>query len=98
MALVKATNRSFLSMLEKMYPTFSRKNVVEFKVGRARQVMALPTLNFSESLPPTITSVPGLSIISSAQIVKGNLNVNETLQLAEESLPAVFSKLVQAAS
>jgi protoporphyrinogen oxidase len=88
----------FLSVLEKMYPTFSRKNVVEFKVGRARQVMALPTLNFSESLPPTITSVPGLSIISSAQIVKGNLNVNETLQLAEESLPAVFSKLVQAAS
>jgi protoporphyrinogen oxidase len=75
-----------LSTLERMYANFRREDVVEFKVGRARNVMALPTLNYSERLPPVRTSVPGLYAINSAQIVKGNLNVNETIQIGDECL------------
>ncbi len=75
-----------LSTLEKMYPDFRRADVVEFKVARARSVMALPTLNYSENLPPVRTSIPGLFAINSAQIVKGNLNVNETIQIGDECL------------
>ena len=75
-----------LSTLAKMYLEFRRADVVEFKVAQARSVMALPTLNYSENLPPVRTSIPGLFAINSAQIVKGNLNVNETIQIGDECL------------
>lgn len=75
-----------LSTLEKMYPSFSRDNVVAIEVARAKRVAALQTIGYSERLPPVITSVPGLYVIHSAQILKGSLNVNETLSLAQEKL------------
>lgn len=75
-----------LSTLEKMYPHFSREDVVEFKVSRARYVAALQTIRYSERLPPVVTSVPGLYALNSAHILKGNLNVNETIDLGEEKM------------
>lgn len=75
-----------LSTLEKMYPDFRRADVADFKIARARCVMALPTIGYSEQLPPVRTSIPGLFAINSAQIVKGNLNVNETIQIGDECL------------
>jgi protoporphyrinogen oxidase len=75
-----------LSTLEKMYPSFSRDDVVAMRVARAKRVAALQTIGYSDRLPPVVTSVPGLYVIHSAQILKGSLNVNETLSLAEEKL------------
>jgi len=75
-----------LSTLEKMYAHFSRSDVVAIRVARAKRVAALQTLRYSEQLPQVVTSVPGLYVINSAQILKGSLNVNETLSLAEEKL------------
>lgn len=80
----------FLSTLEKMYPDFSREDVAEFKVARARNVMALPTLNYSEKLPPMRTSIPGVYAINSAQIVEGNLNVNETIAIAKRAMQEIL--------
>lgn len=74
---------TFTSALEKMYPHFDRKDVVAFKVSRVRQVFPIPTLNYSASLPPVKTSLETVFIINSAQITNGTLNVNETVQLAE---------------
>jgi hypothetical protein len=59
--------------------------------------MALPTLNYSENLPPMKTSIPGVFAVNSAHIVKGNLNVNETIEIAEDALqrwliPAIEKK------
>jgi hypothetical protein len=48
--------------------------------------MALPTLNYSRNLPPMKTSVPGLYTVNSSYIVKGNLNVNETIDVAERAI------------
>ncbi len=76
----------FLTTLEKMYANFSRDDVLEFKVARARHVMALPTLDYSSRLPSMKTSIPGIYAINSAQIVEGVLNVNETLEVAERAL------------
>jgi protoporphyrinogen oxidase len=73
---------SFVSALEKMYPTFNRSDVLAFKVSRVRRVLAISTLNYSENLPEMQTSIPGVHIINSAHIANGTLNVNETLQLA----------------
>jgi protoporphyrinogen oxidase len=85
-----------LSTLEKMHPHFSREDVVAFRTSRARCVMALPTLNYSERLPPMQTSIPGVWAINSAHILKGNANVNETVETAETAIETVLADTIQA--
>ncbi|HEV7644401.1 MAG TPA: NAD(P)/FAD-dependent oxidoreductase [Pyrinomonadaceae bacterium] len=75
--------RIFLSALEKMYLDLHRSDVVEFKVSRVRQVFPIPVVDYSQKLPKIETSVSGVYVINSAHIVNGTLNVNETVQLAE---------------
>ncbi len=86
----------FVAALERMYPHFSRDDVLAFRVSRVRQVFAVSTLNFSQSVPPVTTSIPGVYCVNSAQIVNGTLNVNETLQLAEHALPTLLADRVPA--
>lgn len=76
----------WLTALERMHPGFSREDVVAMRFSRVRSVMALPTLGYSDRLPPMKTSVPGVWAVNSAQILKGNLNVNETIQVADEAI------------
>jgi protoporphyrinogen oxidase len=83
-----------LSTLEKMYPEFSRDDVLAFRTSRARYVMALPTLSYSERLPPMKTSVPGVYAVNSAHILKGNLNVNETIEIAENAIQGVLAPAI----
>lgn len=74
---------TFLAGVARMYPDFRRTDVQAFRVARARDVLALPTLHYSETLlPPTRTSVPGVFVVNSAQIASGTLNLNETVSLA----------------
>lgn len=88
----------WLGALEKMHPGFSRDDVVAMKFSRVRSVMALPTLNYSERLPSMKTSVPGVWAVNSAQILKGNLNVNETIQVADEALAGPLAATLATAS
>ncbi|MGI8518572.1 MAG: NAD(P)/FAD-dependent oxidoreductase [Acidimicrobiia bacterium] len=73
----------FLAALEKIYPEFDRSDVEAIKISRARQVFALSTLGYAQTVPPFDTSIERIHLISSAQIVNGTLNVNETIKLAE---------------
>ncbi|MFO0924655.1 MAG: NAD(P)/FAD-dependent oxidoreductase [Pirellulales bacterium] len=75
-----------LQTLEKMYPQFRRDQVKAIQTARAKYVMALPTLNYSETRPKIVSSMPGVYLLNSAQIVKGNLNVNETLELLDDEM------------
>jgi protoporphyrinogen oxidase len=81
----------FVAGLQRMYPEFSRDNVIEAKVSRVRNVLAVSTLNHSQSIPPVWTSVPGVAIVSSAQILHGTLNVDETLGVIEAALPELLA-------
>ncbi len=81
----------FLATLEKIYPEFDREDVQAFRVSRTRNVMALPVHNYSRKLPSMKTTVSGLYIVNSAYILKGNLNVNETITIAEEALNGVLA-------
>jgi protoporphyrinogen oxidase len=74
---------SFLAALERMYPHFQRSDVLAFEVARVKYVFPIPTIGYSERLPGFETSIPGVSVVNSAHIVNGTLNVNETLTLAE---------------
>jgi protoporphyrinogen oxidase len=81
---------SFLSGLQAMHPAFDRKRISAFRVSRVPYVFPIPTLGYSERLPPVRTSVPGLFMASSANIVNGTLNVNETVRLARSLMPALL--------
>jgi protoporphyrinogen oxidase len=75
----------FWGALKSMHPKLGDDDLVEFKVSRARHVMALSTLGYSESLPPRDTSVAGVHVVNSAMICNGTLNVNETVGIAESA-------------
>jgi protoporphyrinogen oxidase len=81
-----------LATLEKMYPDFHRDQVQAIQTARAKYVMALPTLNYSQTRPSIVSSLPGVYLLNSSQIVKGNLNVNEVLELLEMELDATIWK------
>ncbi len=87
---------SFLAALEKMYPDFTRDDLLAFEISRVRNVMAIPTLRYSEKLPSMKSSVDGLYIVNSSYILKGNLNVNETITIAEDALDTVLKTELQA--
>lgn len=80
----------FIAALEKMHPHFRREDVVASRVARAKKVMAIPTLGYSEKLPPIRTSVEGFYALNSAHIVSGTLNVNETIELADAKFADVI--------
>lgn len=74
----------FVTALDRMYPQFSKDDVVAFKVSRARHVFALPTLGYSERVPHVETGVDGVYTVNSSQIINGTLNVNETVKLGND--------------
>lgn len=94
-----AVEAEFLAALERMYPHFKRSDVVAFKVSRARQVLAISTLDYSQRLlPPLATSLPNFFVLNSAQIANGTLNVNETLGVVHSNIAALTSGLAAQAA
>lgn len=81
----------FTKSLQRMYPDLTQDNVLEAKVSRVRNVLAVSALNHSESIPPVWTSVPNVAVVSSAQILHGTLNVDETLGIIEAALPELHN-------
>jgi protoporphyrinogen oxidase len=81
----------FIESLKKMYPWITDEHIKFTLVSRARNVIALPTLNYSSKLFNVKTSIPGLYIINSSLITDGTLNVNETLKVAENYIPLINS-------
>lgn len=75
---------TFIAALKKMYPDLQDDQIAAFRISRVRNVMAIPSLGYSQKLPPLKTTLPSVYAINSAHILKGNLNVNETITLAEE--------------
>lgn len=89
-----AIEGEFTGALERMYAGFRSADVIASRVSRAREVLAVSTVGYSEALaPPVQTSVPQLFVVNSAQIVNGTLNINETIALAERQLPELQRRL-----
>jgi protoporphyrinogen oxidase len=81
----EAVRAAFVPALQRCFPSLADADVLAFQVARARHVMALPVLGYSRTVPRVRTSVPGLYLVSSARIVNGTTNVNETVALAERA-------------
>lgn len=80
-----AIRERFLPALETIYPGFDRSDVEAFRVSRVRAVFPVSTLGYSETVPSFDTSVDGVHLVSSAQIVNGTLNVNDTMALSRRA-------------
>jgi protoporphyrinogen oxidase len=79
----------FEPALRRLYPDLSDDDVLAFRVSRVRQVFAVPTLGYSERIPPMVTSVPGLYLAGSAHLLNTTLNVDDTLGLVDDVLAAI---------
>jgi protoporphyrinogen oxidase len=80
-----AIQERMLAGLRRVYPDVATDDVLAVRTAKARLVFPLPVLGYSRQVPPVTTSVPGLNLVSSARIVNGTLNVNETVGLADEA-------------
>jgi protoporphyrinogen oxidase len=83
----------FLAGLERVHRGASAE-VVGARVARAREVFPLPVVRYSERVPPVATGVDGVHLVTSAQIVNGTLNLDETLGLADASAAALLGRPV----
>jgi protoporphyrinogen oxidase len=81
-----AIRELFVDGLRRIHPQLKPDQIEAFAVSRVRYVLPVPTIGYSERVPAMTTSLPGVYTASSAQIVNGTLNVNETLRLAERAL------------
>ena len=86
-----ALEQQFLRALERMHPAFSARSVRAFRISRVPYVFPVPTVGYSDRLPPQRSSVPGLYLANSAHIVNGTLNVNETVKLANRTCARILS-------
>ena len=75
----------FVAGLARVHP-LGPDDIIAVRVARAREVFPLPVLRYSETVPGIETGVAGVSLLSSAQIVNGTLNANETIAQAERSV------------
>lgn len=89
----------FVHALQKIYPDLTEQDIMATRVGRVRHVLAVSTVDYSaRALPKIATSLNRVSIVNSAQIAYGTLNVNETLALADTALPTLLRRISQSVS
>ncbi|MBK7765141.1 MAG: FAD-dependent oxidoreductase [Sulfuritalea sp.] len=75
----------FMAGLARMFPDFLPSDIHALRISRTRHVLAVPTRNYQAQMPAMTTSVPGLFVVNSAQIVNAALSVNDTIRLAHAS-------------
>jgi protoporphyrinogen oxidase len=80
----------FKETLLKMYPFLNEQNIKFTGLARAKHVITVLNLGYSDNLPGIKTSIPGVYIINSAHISDGTLNVNETIKVAESKLKEIL--------
>jgi len=83
----------FSSVLMNMYPWLTESNFKFKGVARAKHVITVSTIGYSDNLPDIKTSLPGIYIINSAHIQDGTVNVNETIKVAESKLNEIIKEL-----
>lgn len=81
----------FIDNFKKMYPSLVEDDIKFVGVARAKHVITVAKLGYSDALPGVKTSIPGVSIINTSHIKDGTLNVNETVRVAETKLEEILN-------
>lgn len=82
----------FMAGLRRMYPDLRQADIVTARVARTPYVAPVMTLNYSDLVPPVRTGIPGLYLVSSAQLVEASSSVEATLGLVERGLPQLLDE------
>ena len=91
--------QSFRAGLRRLYPDLDEGDILHLRIARARQVLAISTLDYSSRcLPAFRTSMPNVFVANSAQIAHGTLNVNETIGIAETAARELLEPRERAAA
>ncbi len=80
---------TFVAAARRVYPELADRNILGFGISRVPFVFPMPTLEYSKHMQPVETTIPGLYVANSAQIVNGTLNVNETLLAAKRAMESI---------
>ncbi len=83
---------SFIEIFKKMYPWIKQEDIKFVALAKARNVITVAKLNYSENLPDVKTSIPDLFIVNTSHIKDGTLNINETIRVAETKLEEILEK------
>src|SRR5690606_2614724 len=81
----------FIDNFKKMYPHITDDNIKFAGVAKAKHVITVAKLNYSDLLPDVKTSVSNVYIINTSHIKDGTLNVNETVRVAETKLEEILN-------
>jgi len=80
----------FKETFKRMYPWLNENNFKFTGVARAKHVITVLNLGYSDNLPEIKTTIPGVYIVNSAHIKDGTVNVNETIKVAESKLAEII--------
>jgi len=70
-----------IAALKRMHPALASNKILAVRISKARHVFPRPTPG--QQVPRMDSALPGLTILNSAHILNGTLNVNETVSLAQ---------------
>jgi len=88
---VEDVEQEFIGGLLRMFPHLKLNDVIATYTAKARNVTAIPTTGYTARLPRVKTSVEGLYVCNSAQIINAALAVNESVELANRSVKEMLS-------
>jgi protoporphyrinogen oxidase len=81
-----AISAEFTAALRSLHPSLTSTDIKAVAITRAKEVYAVPTLGFSDSMPPITTSIAGLYAVSAGNLAYATLNVDDTLSLVDDVL------------
>jgi protoporphyrinogen oxidase len=76
----------FRAGLKKVFPDLNDAEIENRHLFRERFVQPVPVLDYSEMVPDMQTSVPGLFLANTTQIVNSTLNNNEIVKIARRAV------------
>lgn len=82
----------FYPSLKRVVPDLKDEEIERRFVFRERLVQPVPVLDYSALLPPMQTSIPGLLLANTTQIVNSTLNNNEMVRISGKAVDLVLQK------
>lgn len=86
----EAWRARFLGGLRRLFPDLQDGEIVAQRIARSRHVLALATRGYRSRVPAVRSALAGLFFVNSSQIVDAALSVDDTVRLAEASVPALL--------
>lgn len=82
----------FYPSLKRVVPDLKDEEIERRFVFRERLVQPVPVLDYSALVPPMQTSIPGLLLANTTQIVNSTLNNNEMVRISGKAVDLVLQK------